>query len=160
MANEINHEVFGNINYDYGWVKESNMYCWGEKRLIKVIIDAEEDADFESNQEEAYKIFFSNYNNFIAKAEKAVFKYYQEICSDYRDKLSDDDKDKNVPIVTSEKDMVKLVKPKQIFFPMTFDKDVREVGILLDCTWEIEHGLAVKFQNEEIVEVGYQDIIL
>lgn len=160
MLNEINHKVFGNIKYDYGWIKESEIYCWGKKRVMQIVIDAEEDADFESNQEEAYEIFFNNYNNLMSEAEKAVFKYYQEVCPDYRDRLSDRDKDKIAPIITSEKDIVSLVKPKQILFPMTFDEKVREVGIILDCTWEIEHGLAIKFQNEEIVEVGYQDIVL
>lgn len=160
ISNEINHEVFGNIRYDYGWVKESEVYCWGKNRMMQIVIDAEEDADFESNQEEAYRIFFNRCNDLIIEAEKAVFKYYQEVCFDYRDRLSDEEKDKVAPVITSEKDIISLLKPKQIFFPMTFDEDVREVGIILDCTWEIEHGLAVKFQNEEVIEVGYQDIIL
>jgi hypothetical protein len=32
--------------------------------------------------------------------------------------------------------------------------------MLFECTWEEEHGLAVKFENEKVVEVGYQDIVL
>ena len=43
---------------------------------------------------------------------------------------------------------------------MVFGRDIREFGILCECTWEIEHGLAIKYQNEEVVEVGYQDIII
>ncbi|WP_376765184.1 MULTISPECIES: DUF6985 domain-containing protein [Paenibacillus] len=29
-----------------------------------------------------------------------------------------------------------------------------------NCTWKIVHGLAVKIEHEEIVEVGFQDIVL
>ena len=54
----------------------------------------------------------------------------------------------------------KLVYPKQILFPMVFGDMIREFGLLCECTWEEEHGLAVKYQNEEVVEVGYQDIII
>ncbi|WP_425557580.1 DUF6985 domain-containing protein [Herbaspirillum huttiense] len=34
------------------------------------------------------------------------------------------------------------------------------VGVLFQCTWEPELGLAVKFVNEEVEEVGTQDIVL
>lgn len=160
MSNEINHEVFGSIKYNYGWVKEEEIYCWGQNRIMEIVIDAEEDAEFEHIQEEAFNRFFSNIDSLLAKAEESVFQYYQEVCSDYRDRLGDDLKDKVAPMINSKQDIIKLVSPKQVLFPMAFDEDIREVGILLDCTWEKEHGLAIKFQNEEVVEVGYQDIIL
>jgi len=32
------------------------------------------------------------------------------------------------------------------------------VGFLLECSWEPEHGLGVKFTNDE-VEMGTQDIL-
>lgn len=43
---------------------------------------------------------------------------------------------------------------------MVFDEDVRQVGLLLKCTWEPEHGLAVKVEDEKVIEVSYQDIVL
>jgi hypothetical protein len=53
-----------------------------------------------------------------------------------------------------------LIELNQIIFPYSFGEDIRKVGLLLNCTWEPEHGLALKFENEMVVEVGYQDIVL
>src|SRR4051812_24266255 len=128
MVNEINHEVFGNIKYNYGWVKKEEIYCWGKKRIMQIVIDAEEDAEFENSQEEAFESFFSDIDSLMAKAEESVFKYYQEVCSDYRDRLGDNLKDKVAPIVKSKQDIIELVNPKQVLFPMVFDEDIREVG--------------------------------
>ena len=160
MIHEINHNIFGNIKYDYGWVRDEEIYCFSKKRTIQIVIEAEEDAKFESSQEIAYRFFYANVDVLLDKSEDAVYEYYQKVCLDYRDRLSDDIKDRIAPIIKSKQEVIALVKPKQILFPMVFDEDIREFGIIFDCTWEEEHGLAVKFQDEEVVEVGYQDIIL
>ncbi|WP_407665834.1 DUF6985 domain-containing protein [Mycolicibacterium aubagnense] len=34
------------------------------------------------------------------------------------------------------------------------------IGLLFDCTWEPELGVAVKFVDETVAEVGPQDIVL
>ncbi len=67
---------------------------------------------------------------------------------------------KMAPFISAKKEIATIVEPKQLIFPTIFDKDVRQVGLLLECRWEPEHGLAVKFEDEEIVEVGFQDIVL
>ena len=96
----------------------------------------------------------------LKKCEKDTYKYYQEAHSDYRDRFSDEFKDKMVPIIKTQNDLNNLIKPKQLLFPMVFGREIREFGVLCECTWDVEHGLAVKYQNEEIVEIGYQDIII
>ena len=95
----------------------------------------------------------------MSEAENEIFKYYQEVCPEYRDKL-EDSADEFAPIISGREEVAKLVELTQIIFPYSFGKDIKRVGLLLNCTWEPEHGLAVKFVNEEIVKVGYQDIVL
>ena len=88
----------------------------------------------------------------------------EEVCSSitgvYRERLGDQFKDKSAPIINTREELNSVVDPRQVLFPMVFGNKVREFGILCECTWEEEHGLAVKYQNEEVVEVGYQDIII
>lgn len=64
------------------------------------------------------------------------------------------------PTISTKDEIANIVEPKQLIFPMVFDEDVSHVGLLLECTWEPEHGLAVKIEDEEIIEVGFQDIVL
>ena len=96
----------------------------------------------------------------VTEAGFAPYEYYQNVCLDYRDRLGNEFKDKLAPIVSNQDRLNNLVDPKQILFPMTFGSDIREFGILCECTWEEEHGLAIKYQDEKVVEVGYQDIII
>lgn len=161
MADNINHEVFGNLEFDYGWVKKIELELFGEKRVLEVVIDADEDADFESAQVESYKEFFKEIDMRVKEAEWAAFDFYQKESPDIRAQYDNDaDINRYVPEVIKKEDLYKLVTPKQIMFPMVFDDDEREAGFLCDCSWEIEHGLGIKFENEVVTEVGFQDILL
>lgn len=155
----IDHEIFGQIKFDYLWEGERKVDFFGGNRLIKLLITGEENADFEQSQIDSFINFFNDRDKLLLEAEEAIFNYYQDICWDYRDRL-DDAADEFVPIIANKDEVAKLVEIEQIIFPYSFGKDTRKVGLLLNCTWEREHGLAVKFENEKIVEVGYQDIVL
>ncbi len=156
---EINHEVLGRIKFDYSWEGERKVSFFGENRLITLIINGEGDEDFEQNQIDAFVKFFDDNENLLLKAEDEIYEYYQDVCLDYRERL-EDSADEFAPIISNKEEIAKLVELNQIIIPYSFGKDVRIVGLLLNCTWEPEHGLAVKFENERIVEVGYQDIVL
>jgi hypothetical protein len=93
-------------------------------------------------------------------AEDAILNYYFEVYEDYRQRLIEKFADKMAPILSTKDEIADIVEPKQLIFPMVFEEEVRQVGLLLECSWEPEHGLAVKFEDEEIVEVGFQDIVL
>lgn len=160
MGKKINHEVFGEIEYSNGWVKNIQLSIFGEKRNIEVIIDEDEDAEFEKIQIDSYIEFFSNIQKRIDDAENATFIHYQSIVLEYREQFdSEADKNEFAPIITNKKELDSMITPKQIMFPLIFD-DKREAGFVCDCSWEIEHGLGIKFENEEVVEVGFQDILL
>jgi hypothetical protein len=156
---EINHDIFGRITFDYSWEREQEINFFGKKSLITLVINGEEDTDFEQSQINSFINFMANKNKYLAEAEKEIFKYYQEVCPEYRDRLGDT-ADEFAPIVSSNEEIGNLAELTQIIFPYSFGKETRKVGLLLNCTWEPEHGLAVKFVNEEITKVGYQDIVL
>ena len=34
----------------------------------------------------------------------------------------------------------------------------RSIGISFNCSWDSENGLGLRLNNEQVIEVGYQDI--
>ena len=53
-----------------------------------------------------------------------------------------------------------MLQPKQIMFPLTFDKNIEEFVFLCKCDWHKENGIGIKFVNGVLSEIGYQDILL
>lgn len=157
---QIKHEIFGELSYEYGWKREIKVNLFGDEIILTLIVDGDDDADFEGAQVSAYQQFFSVKDSLLKEAENSILQYYLEVYKDYRQRLGDKFADKMAPISSTKDEISKIVKPKQLMFPMVFNDDVRQVGLLLECTWEPEHGLAVKFENEKVVEVGFQDIVL
>ena len=57
MNKKINHDIFGELHYNYGWYKEIELNLFGKLQKMELIIESEEDAQFETTQIEAYKKF-------------------------------------------------------------------------------------------------------
>ncbi|MBO3756293.1 hypothetical protein J5O02_04315 [Streptococcus suis] len=144
---KLNHNVFGEIIFDeFYWTKSISLKIFGELKTIEVAIDADEDAGFEREQVESYIEFFKNINHYIQLTEKGVFQYYNE-------KIADQP-------LTEIEDIYPMVSIEQIFIPINTKPDMREIGFLGECSWEPEHGLGIRFINENITEVGFQDVLL
>ena len=77
--------------------------------------------------------------------EQLVLKYYQECGNNY---------DSCNPPQFSE-----LVTVTGIIFPMVYTEKQHVFGFLMECSWDLENGLAVKFVDDKS-EVGYQDILM
>ena len=156
----IQHKMFGELAYYHGWKRAMNITLFGHEKTVTLNIEAEDDAEFEDAQVNAYHTFFGDKNRLLNLAEDAIFNYYLKVCEAYRQRIGEKLAKKMAPIISTKNEIATIVEPKQLIFPMVFDKDMKQVGLLLECTWEPEHGLAVKFEDEEIVEVGFQDIVL
>ncbi|WP_259392278.1 DUF6985 domain-containing protein [Paenibacillus thiaminolyticus] len=86
--------------------------------------------------------------------------YYQEVYMEYRDMVGADKANKIASIIENKEELGNLVEPTQLIVRRVRNNGIRRLGLLFDCTWDIEHGLAVKIEDEEVVEVGFQDIVL
>nr|WP_241010983.1 hypothetical protein [Mycobacterium gordonae] len=66
-----------------------------------------------------------------------------------------------MPIINGKEGLSTLVAPDffQVPLPRRCSTD-RVVALMYSCSWDVELGLAVKFVNESIVEVGPQNIVL
>lgn len=36
----------------------------------------------------------------------------------------------------------------------------RSIGLSFDCSWDEENGLGIRLNNEEVIDVGFQDIAI
>ncbi|GGL58308.1 DUF6985 domain-containing protein [Sporolactobacillus putidus] len=161
MVDSINHKIFGKLNFDQGWIKNIDLKIFGKNQKIQIVIDADEDADFEDAQIKSYEKFFEKIDRRVIDAENATFEFYQTVSPNIRDQYKGVEKiNEIVPEISRKEDLYHLVFPKQILFPIIFDETKREAGFICDCSWEIEHGLGIKFENEIVTEVGFQDILL
>ncbi|OZQ57728.1 DUF6985 domain-containing protein [Paenibacillus taichungensis] len=159
MAN-LNHELFGEISYDLYWSGQQKMKIFGKEKVIILSIDGNEEGEFHDVQKEAYTNLVENIDDIITKVEEAIFDYYQEVYKDYREMVGEDESDNIAPIIENKEELGHLVEPTQLIIRRVRKNGVRRIGLLFNCTWEIEHGLAVKIEDEKIVEVGFQDIVL
>ena len=144
---ELNHHILGKLTFNYGWTRDMTVTIFGEQYVLEMIIDADEDGEFEEEM--------------IKEANAAVVSYYHneisEIVSGYTDS---NEKQCFLDKIGNEEEIFSLLKPKQIVFPLTFDETVEEVGFLCDCDWDKDNGLGIKFTNGVLSEIGPQDILL
>ncbi|MEY8747008.1 DUF6985 domain-containing protein [Paenibacillus tundrae] len=159
MAN-LNHELFGEISYDLYWSGQQKIKMFGKNKIIILSIDGNEEGEFHDAQKEAYTNLIENMDDIMTNVEEAIFDYYQEVYMDYREMVGEEEADKIAPIIENKEELDHLIEPTQLIIRRVLKNGVRRIGLLFNCTWEIEHGLAVKIEDEEIVEVGFQDIVL
>ncbi|PGC42994.1 DUF6985 domain-containing protein [Bacillus pseudomycoides] len=156
---KINHKLFGELIYDGYWTGKQKIAILGHDKIVPLTIDGEEHDVFSAIQEEAYSKFIADTNRLIQEAEQAIFEYYQEECLEYRAMLGDESADEIVLIITTTQQLGKLVDPIGLTILPDFEDGVRRLGLIFNCTWE-EDGIGVRFENEEVIEVGYQDIVI
>ncbi|WP_439741382.1 DUF6985 domain-containing protein [Bacillus pseudomycoides] len=156
---KINHKLFGELIYDGYWTGKQKIAILGHDKIVPLTIDGEEHGVFSAIQEESYRKFIADINRLTQEAEQAIFEYYQEECLEYRAMLGDEPADEIAPIITTTQQLGKLVDPIGLTILPDFEDGVRRLGLIFNCTWE-EDGIGVRFENEEVIEVGYQDIVI
>ena len=155
----MKHDVFGEIQYEDFWKRSYEFRIFGENSIGALYIDGDKEKEIWQIQVDAFKEFEVNKNFLSEEIEKSLFDYYQSVVDEYRDRYGDV-ADEFAPLITDVFEMKSLVKFEAIDIPYSFVDNQRVVGVLFESKWEIEHGVAIKIINGEIVEVGYQDIVL
>ncbi len=151
---EIAHPVFGQLSNKLSdlWVGTIAIQLFGSEATVELLVDIDEEEGVEPQQIAAFSQFVGNQAEMLEAAEKAILKHYQQARAEY---LPDHDE---YPDAASVADMAPLVTATGITLPYAMDKPT--IGLLCECVWEQEHGLAVKFESGNIGAVGYQDIVL
>ncbi|MBO9664192.1 hypothetical protein [Dokdonella sp.] len=152
--------VAGELDYEYGWCRTVSVEFLGKTRSIQLAFSGEEDRELDEGQREAFSAFWSSKERLLSDAEAAIFEHYQSIRPDVLARVSADVREEMAPPVERTEDLDRVVRLETLFFPDDFGSGKRVAGLLADCSWDPALGLAVRFEDERVVEVGPQDIVL
>lgn len=157
---QLNHDLFGEIFFESYWSGTIKTNFFGKELLLILSIDGNEEGIFQDAQTDAFTNLVSNMDNIMKDVEQGIFNYYQEVFMDYRNMLGKELADKLAPFIHNKEEIHKLVVPTQFVIRRVRNNGIRRIGLLCNCSWEVDHGIGVRIENEEVVEVGFQDIVL
>lgn len=152
--------VAGELDYEYGWCRTVSVEFLGKTRSIQLAFSGEEDRELDEGQRVAFLAFWSSRERLLSEAEAAIFEHYRSVRPGVLARVSADTGEKMAPPVERTQDLDRVVRLETLFFPDDFGSGKRGAGLLADCSWDPALGLAVRFEDEHIVDVGPQDIVL
>ncbi|SFC99637.1 DUF6985 domain-containing protein [Clostridium uliginosum] len=142
----INDEALGLLTYNRGWTKEDVLKWWGHDMRLKIVVSAYENESVNVNQRQGYLSFKENLLNISDISLKKTKEYIQEM------------KNEVLPYINFDEipdDILKIVKPSSILI-----LESGSIGVLCDCSWDMEHGMAILISDKQKIDVGPQDILL
>ncbi|WP_319779968.1 DUF6985 domain-containing protein [Maridesulfovibrio sp.] len=134
--NKITDQAFGEMHYNYSWETKVGLNIWDQMYSIKIVANDPDEAGITSKQRESYNEIKTNISNIITQHEDNIRDYCNTVF------------DVKMP------DMQSVILPKSI----VFQRD-GSWGILFDCAYDPEHGLAIYFVKGKTF-VGSQDDFL
>ncbi len=153
----INDAVFGELEYNYGWVRYTTIEFCGKEAEIALMVKGEEDGKFDEEQYIAYKSLMQNWEQLQQGFLQAILDYYKQ----ERQELGYDiEVNENYPQIESTNQLLEMINLVGIVVPYGDIYEERDIGITFDCTWDIENGLGIRLLNERVAEVGYQDVAI
>lgn len=152
--------LFGEVEQEYGWTGKCSWSIFGREVVTRLDIPFHEPDEVEKYQRDAFAAFEQRKGLFGELAEEAIFRYYRKILPEYRERFGQF-ADEWAPEVKTLGELASLVTPEGVIVQQSFrDPPERIIGLLFQCTWDTSLGLAVKFIDERLSEVGTQDIVL
>jgi hypothetical protein len=153
----IKDEIFGEIEYEFGWSRVITIDFFGNTTEADLLIDGEEDGQFDERQYLAYQSLMKNWNDIQQHILKSILTYYGQ----KRKELGYDiEVNNNYPIVETTNEILEMIILDGIVVPYADIFDGRDIRITFNCTWDTENGIGIRLLNEKVTEVGYQDVAI
>lgn len=73
----INDPIFGELEYEYGWVKDTIIRFLEKESEISLVIDGEEDGEFDE-QYMIYQALMQNWEDLQPKLLQSILDYYKQ----------------------------------------------------------------------------------
>ena len=122
--------------------KKDKFIIWGRELDLKIVYDVYAGEEILDNQLQAFESFKDKATTLFSD-DSEIKKY----CKKEAGSLIDGEIE----------NIFKYVMPSSVFVKRETDKHV--VALLCDFRFDEEHGIAILFENEKLVEIGTQDII-
>ena len=133
---------------------------YGVEKRVNVIFERDEQ-DLEPNEKqiEAFYQLLSIKDSFFPNLETKLFEYYNQS----RTESDWDEKTINelLPKIGSQLHLQKFISEPTILVSY-FEEETwgNYIGLLVECSWDVDHGIGVKIKNNKIIEISNQDIVL
>ena len=144
-------------DHTYGTVE---IPWYGKTEKVHVIFERDEQDDLPTDRQiEAFSFFMSHREVFFYNLEDELFIYFNIARSESN--LDKDTIDRLFPKLNCARELKNLMKPFTVMVSYYAGEDWSDyIGLLMECTWEIEHGLGVKIVDNKVIEIGIQEIVL
>ncbi|HDR7613122.1 TPA: DUF2004 domain-containing protein [Bacillus mycoides] len=153
----INDPIFGELEYEYGWDKDTIIHFFGKETEISLMIDGEEDGKFDKEQYMAYQGLMQKWEDLQPSLLQSILDYYKQ----KRHGLGYDiELNENYPLIETTDQILEMITLDGIVVPYADIFEGRDIGITFNCTWDMENGLGLRLLNEKVIEVGYQDVAI
>ena len=133
----LSDPVFGELEYEYGWVKDITIRFFDKESEISLMIDGEEDGEFDEEQYLAYQALIQNWKGLQPTLLQAILDYYklerQEL--GYANEVNE-----NYPQIETTNQLLEMITLVGIVVPYGDINEERDIGITFDCTWDTENG--------------------
>lgn len=154
---KINDAVFGELEYDFVWSKDTSINFLGNEVEIALIVKGDEDGKFDEEQYVAYTSLMQNWEQLQQSFLQLILDYYKQ----ERQELGYDiEVNEKYPLVETTNEILEMISLDGIVVPYAGIFDGRDIGITFNCTWDTENGLGIRLLNEKVTEVGYQDVAI
>ncbi len=149
------NKVFGEIEYEYGWNGSVVINCFGKNQSVDIVISGEKESEFVQWQYDSFEYFINNWEKMQEEVKISIYEYYCQL----RYELGyDDNSNDNFPNVNNIDDIVEMIQIDALVIPVPGIYEERCINLALSCSWDEENGAGIRFINERIDEIGYQDI--
>ena len=153
----IMNEVFGELEFDYTWSKDEEIIFNDKKEDIVLLIAGDEEGEFEDGQYEAYTMFKNKWNLIQKNILSSILEYYNTT----REELGfAENENGEYPRIENEEELLQHITLVGVKIPYAEIYGGRSVGLSFDCLWDEENGVGIRLSDEEVIEVGFQDIAI
>lgn len=152
-------KTFGDLQFGIYWSRPFKIGFLGKEREVELVVDGDEDSDFEPTQHAAFVEFERLLPELMDDVEDQLFTHYvqerDELCTRYSNRA-----DEVCPIIDDARELDRLLTLKQVIVMESLGSDERRIGLVLDAVFEPELGIGVKIIDGKVSEIAEQDIVL
>lgn len=153
----INDSIFGELEYNYIWSKDIIIDFLGKETEINLMINGDEDGEFEEEQYIAYNSLMKNWSCLQEDILESILEYYKA----KRHELGYDiEGNEKYPLIETIEKLLQNITLVGIVIPYSGAYEGKECGVIFDCTWDYENGIGICLVDEKVIEVGYQDVVI
>lgn len=155
----MEHNVFGNLDFSEDfWHGNLTIDFFKNTCNVELFVYVDEGEDFEQIQIDSFSEFMKKWDDIQHDVAEKLLNYYK---TERKSLGYDKEANELYPDIDSVDEVLKMVNIVGLIVPYPAVCDVfegRSIMIAMNCTWDIENGIGIRFLNEVIDEIGYQDV--